>query len=248
MKHKHLISVTILFIALSLAGCKHYPSASAGGDIAAGYDAFKTDETNTAVRFQDEFAIPAGFFDNDSAKFSGTVALGGAPTGSFRGQATSADTIVHRRSAAKFYNETATVAIEVAALSLKSVQPIRVSAGGGVQMWDLKVDLSPSRPSEGRMMLNRRDAREGTYNAELVVLPLLTFTRQSDGAQRKLDVGAMNLPQSSIEKITLRTEGAPWTVVNGSFSAGLTSTMQRPILGHNSQIWGHFIVYERSSF
>lgn len=248
MKHKHLKSVTILFIALSLAGCKHYPSASAGGDIPAGYDAFETDEKNTAVRFADEFAIPAGFFDKDSAKFSGTVTLSGAPTGSFRGQTTSADTVVQRKSAAKFYKETATVAIEVAALSLKSVQPIKVSAGGGVQMWDLKVDLSPSRPSEGTMTLNRRDAKEGTYNAQLVVFPAMTFTRQSDGAQRKLDVGAMNLPQRSIDKITLRTEGAPWTVVNGSLAAGLTSTMQRPSLKHDSQIWGHFIVYKALAF
>ena len=242
MKHKHLKSIAILIIALGLAGCKHYPSAPAGGDIPAGYDAFKTDETRTAVRFEDEFAIPAGFFDTDSAKYSGTVALGGSPTGSFRGQTTGADTIVHRKGAATFYKETATVAIEVAVLSLKSVQPIRVSAGGGVQMWDLTVDLSPSRSSEGSMTLNRRDAKEGTYNAVLTVYPRCTFTRQSDGAQRKLDVGAMNLPQSSIEKITLRTEGAPWSMVNGGFSAGATSTLQRPTIGHNGRIWGHGII------
>jgi hypothetical protein len=139
------------------------------------------------------------------------------------------------------------VAIEVVVLSLKSVQPVKVSAGGGVQLWDLKVDLSPSRRSEGSMTLNKRDAREGTYNAELIVYPQLTFTRQSDGAQRKLDVGAMNLPQSSLAKITLRTEGAPWTLANGSFAAGLTSNSLRPNLGHNSQIWGHFITYERLS-
>jgi hypothetical protein len=249
MKHKHLKAVTILLIALILAGCTCGPTPQpATGVIPAGFDVLQTDK-NTEVRFADEFAIPAGFFDNDSARFSGSVALEGVPLGTLNGKKTGVgDTIMERLSPAQFSDKysqsSARVPIRLAALSLRSVQPIQVSAGSGMQQWDVALELSPSRASEGTMTINRRDANGGTFNSEFAVYPLYTFTRRSDGMQKKLDVGALNLPPKSVEKITLRTDGAPWSSTRTAvFQPGVEVSGALSRVFHKADCSSHGVIY-----
>jgi|SRR6185436_3516500 len=248
MKQLHWRPVAILLLTLAIAfgsvQCKH--GQTRGGNIPPGLDAFRTAE-GTQTQFEDEFTIPAGFFDTGSAPFRGTIALAGDPLGSYGGKTTAADTIVERRGTAKVAGGGygATVPIEVTALSLRSVQPIEVSAGGAVQRWDVKVGLSPSRRSEGSMTITRRNGSGGTYRSELVVYPLYTFTRQGDGAERKLDVGAIPLPASSVEKIRLRTEESPWVSTRtAAFEPGVNGAGQRTIVVHGAPRHSHRVIFE----
>lgn len=215
MRQKHLVSVAILIIGLSLVGCKHYPPTPSASEIPAGFDAFKTDEKGTSFQFDGEFGIPAGFFDEDSKRFAGTVSLRGVPLGSFKGQQTDADAVVERTKPAKlstsYGTATATVPIVLTALSLESTEPIKVAVGKDWQLWKMKVELSPSRASNGSMTLSREKENGGTFSSELAVYPLFTFTRQSDGAVKKLDVGAMKLSADGVEQITLRSRATAWS-------------------------------------
>jgi hypothetical protein len=238
MKHKHAdnftftgrtltkrqrFSVGILLITLVAFGLaaiqpatgQRKPNQGYGKEmeIPAGFDLFKTVQAGTRFKFAEEFTIPAGFFDKGSAAFAGTVSFKGVPIGSFRDQKTGkVDTIVERTKAATFEGprSSATVPIEIVALSLESVTPIRVQVGKGSQLWNVKTELSRSRKSEGTMTIISRSERGGTFNSQFVVYALFTFTRQGDGAEKKLDVGDMKLGASSLEKITLGTRGAPW--------------------------------------
>lgn len=207
-------------------------------EIPAGFDAFKT-VAGTRFTFRQEFAIPANFFDKGSRPFAGIVSFKGIPIGSFRDQKTGlTDTIVERKKGATFdrTNARTTVPIEVLALSLESARPIRVQVGRASQLWSVKTELSRSRKSDGTMTIMRRSEKGGTFSSEFVVFPLMTFTRQSDGQVRTLDVGAMKLDRRSVDKITFRTTGAPWVQGCGSsdsdFCPGLAFRKSTGVIIH----------------
>lgn len=181
--------------------------------LPAGLDLFETSADTSRFRFAGELAIPAGFFAPGSRPFRGAVTLGGVPLGSFRGQDTgSADTIVERttsvRLAARRSSRTS-VPIEVVALSLASVEPLRISIGTAVHLWDLDVGLAPGRRSLGTMTIIRRSPTGGTFDAELAIVPLFRFTRRSDGLERTLDVGA-HVSGRALRNFVLRVRSAPW--------------------------------------
>lgn len=200
-------------------------------EVPAGYDLLKTVEGRTYFRFMEEFTIPADFFDKGSSRFAGVVRLKGAPIGSFRDMKTGdADTIIERTKATSFAGlGRSSVQIEVVALSLESTRPINVRVGREWQQWNVKFGLSPNRKSEGTLTLARRNDRGGTLSSAFTVFGLLTFTRTSDGAEKTLDIGAMKLGAKSVEKITLRTSGAPWsqnasaTGANAGFQVGVSA-------------------------
>jgi hypothetical protein len=220
-----------------------------GKDIPAGLDMFKTAPNGTRFQFRDELTIPAGFFDENSSPFAGAISFKGAPIGSFKEQKTGdVDTIVERKSAAQFYGRQAraTVPIEVVALSLESTRPIRVRVGKEWQSWNVKLELSPSRKSEGTMTLTRRNEKGGTFNSELLVYALFTFTREGDGMQRRLDTSEMKLDKRSIEMVTLRATAVPW-VLNCSqsrsdFCPGVTTAGNLVVVSHNAPRHRHLIL------
>lgn len=229
----------VLAIAFAALYVVQLPSAagqtkgySDAKEVAAGFDYFET-TAGTRFRFAEEFTIPADFFDKGSRPYAGWVAFKGTPIGSFRDQKTDrADTVVERKQSAAFSQRSrgSTIPIQVVALSLESVQPIKVQVGKEQQSWKVRVELSPSRPSEGTMTISSRGDKGGVFSSTFVVYPLYTFTRESDGAERKLDVGAMKWKESSIAKITLRTTAAPWSrsvpssvsVAGSGFNPGVT--------------------------
>lgn len=238
-----LTILLIAAVAIAAPHCGHY--AGGGGTIPAGFDAFQT-AAGTEARFIDAFTIPAGFFDRDSAPFSGTVALTGTPIGSYEGRSTgAADTIVVRKSDAKFgggYGE-ASVPVEVAMLSLKSTGPIQVVVAGAVQQWDVTVGLSSGRRSDGSMTINRRDAKGGTFSSSFVVYPQFTFTRRSDGTRRVLDAGTMDLPPGGQEALTLRTQNVPYASrcsASRTFCPGVDpSNLASPPFSEESRLMRH---------
>jgi kumamolisin len=143
--------------------------------------------------------IPADFFDPGSAPFGGDIRLQGAPINPF-GPLGPTDTIVQRLAPASLVGPgaSATVPIEMVALSLVSSQPITVSyAGGGTEQWSVKVCLSSSMPQpQGSMAITNGTCvnEGGTFSSHLPVQPRLIFHRLSDAAERVLDTGALGMP------------------------------------------------------
>lgn len=179
--------------------------------IPAGYDLFETDPGATHFAFQNGTAIPADFFGPGSDPFTGVVSFGGVPLETFGGQDVGdADTVVQRKAAANpAPNDT--VPIEIVALNLVSVQPITVTYNGGTstERWNVSASLSETMPPDGTMQITKSlTGAGGTFNSQLPVIPLLTFTRLSDGLTRPLD--AAILPQETLNQLILRGTNVPW--------------------------------------
>ena len=199
----------VVSIAVAL-GLTFVPAA---GAVTAGYDLFVTDPDTTSFDFSGS-PVPADFFSPGSEPFTGAVGFCGEPIGSFQGTDTGdADTIVQRPNAANLPapGSVDTVPIELVQLNLVSCQPIQVQVGTATESWDVEVDLSQVRSSQGQMTIQKTSEGGGTFSSELQVFPLFTFTRVQDGTQRTLDVGAQQLSDQAIQTLTLRAQDVPWS-------------------------------------
>jgi hypothetical protein len=207
-----------------------------GGNL----DYFTTNPKGTNLDLRGELALPPDFFDRGSARFEGRIALKGVPIGTYQGRKTKADTIIARTSMPKLgpqYPSRGTTEIEVVALSLASVEPIKVGAGKRTELWDVKLQLSSSRRSQGKMTIVQKDERGGTFDSAFTVYPHLTFVRRGDKAERKLDVGSMKLGEQGTKSITLQASSVPWStkpprnaaVQTGTFFAGVVNAQLVPI-------------------
>lgn len=205
--------------------------------IAPGFDLFETDPGSTQLVFQSpNTAIPAGFFGPGSDPFTGQVHFGGVPLQTFGGHGVGdSDTVVQRPEPAD-PTPAATVPIELVQLSLQSMEPITVTYSGGQspERWNVGASPSPSRQSQGHILIHQ----SGTFDSQLQVIPQLTFTRLSDGAQRSLDMGA--LPPQSLDTLIFQQQNAPWRAgcvlpalavpgLNDGFCPGLTPDGQKQL-------------------
>ncbi|OFW66077.1 MAG: hypothetical protein A2Z12_10320 [Actinobacteria bacterium RBG_16_68_21] len=194
-----------VLLGISLVGGSLAGTALADDQtIPPGYDLFETDPQTTHFDFQGPAALPAGFFGPGSEPFSGQINFAGAPVATFGGHNTGdADTIV-RRPRSAMPGAPDPIDIELVALSLVSVQPITVTyTGMGTHEWEVNVGLSPTTPSKGQMRIYGNTTEGGTFDSQLQVVPLFTFTRLFDGFQVVLD-GSEMPPQ------ILMAEGVPW--------------------------------------
>lgn len=187
-------------------------AAGAHAQTAPQFSLFQTDPSQNMFRFAGKSAIPAGFFAPDSEMFEGAAHFGGEPLVRFQGQDVgNADTVVERTADAAPGPDGAPgqpAPVELRALSLVSITPIEVQTGSGPQLWDVRVGLSPSRPSTGTFTLTQTQADGGTFDSQLTVYPVFTFTRLSDGAERVLDVGALPDGQRPDEPVV--GDDTPW--------------------------------------
>jgi hypothetical protein len=187
-------------------------AASADAQLAPQFSLFQTDPSQNVFRFAGSSAIPAGFFTPDSQTFEGAANFGGDPLVTFQGQDVgNADTVVERTADAAPGPDGSPgqpAPIELKALSLVSVTPIEVQTGSGPQLWDVRATLSPSRPSTGSVTLTQTQPKGGTFDSQLTVYPVFTFTRLSDGTQRVLDVGA--LPDGQRPDDPVVGDNTPW--------------------------------------
>jgi hypothetical protein len=206
---------TLLVLAVVLlAVVPGLPLAAQDKPQGSGFDFLRTAPQGSSFSFSGDFSIPAGFFGDSYERFSGTVKLKGVPIGSFRNSKTGdADVIIERKTrlapAAKYPSEQKTE-IEIAALSLQSAAPIRVRVGKKTELWDVKVEQSPSHPSTGSINIKQSNARGGSADLELAVYPLFTFTRRGDKAEKKLDTGTLKLAGDAASQLTLRANNTPW--------------------------------------
>jgi hypothetical protein len=189
-------------------------AAPAWADVPPGFDLFETDPQQTLFSFRDQAEIPADFFDQGSAPFSGDVAFGGNPLLTFMGKDVGdADTVVERTQAAVLpspFPATAQSPVELRALSLVGIEPIQVDVGGATQLWDVGAEASASRPSSGSIDIVQQSKGGGTFDSRLTVYPKFTFTRLSDGRRRVLDVGALPDGTRPDDGLVLSSSGVPW--------------------------------------
>ena len=221
----------------NLTGGTIFAAGTPVQSVSPGFDLFETDAKSSQFQFKNEFEIPENFFDPGSRPFNGTIKFQGVPLGTFMGKDTGlADTVVQRDQTANLptISSSDTIPIEIVALSLQSVEPIKVKVGTATQLWDVKAELSHSQPSTGTMTITKRDLLGGTFDSQLVIQPLFTFTRQSDPVQRTFDVGTLTLTPASLAKITLKAKRVPWVydcpagvlvvpTFNGSFCASASA-------------------------
>ena len=242
-------TLLLAFALLAMASGLPLGAQGTGEKGGAGLDLFRTDP-RTSFSFSGDFAIPAGFFDEGSGRFSGTVKFKGVPLGSFRDHKTGkADTVIERKStpaaAAKYPSESKTE-IEIAALSLQSTQPIKVHAGKKTELWDVKVGLSTSHPSTGSMTFVQRSAKGGSATSEFTVYPLFTFVRRGDKAEKTLDTGSQKLAAAGTQHITLKASNIPWRTTQtsaASLSNGIAVGSAGLAIIHRAPGHSHFVTH-----
>lgn len=169
-------------------------------DVTPGHDLFTTDSSHTLFDFA-VHPIAADFFGPGSDPFDGGVPANSLPLPQnpfcppvvcVKDDLSDIDTIVERLDPATLptVGDSATIDIEIVALSLQSIDPITVTYGGlNPELWDVHVCLSSEPQQTGQMKLRRTHADGGNFDSSLPVTPRFIFTRQSDSEQRVLDGG-----------------------------------------------------------
>jgi hypothetical protein len=199
VRQKCILAVLVTALLLSISPL----SAADNTVIKRGIDVFTT--TANGKTFYD-FAknpIPAGFFCEGSAAYTGRVALRGLPIETETpGQLRGADTVVERLDDAAFNrNGVAVTRIRLRALSLVSIAPIRTSCGD----FHVYVRLA-DRQRVTTMRIDRTSPRGGTFSAPVAVDARMSFVPVKGRSVRKLELtGSFNLPQIDI----------PWSVEGG---------------------------------
>src|SRR3954468_2019168 len=161
--------------ALAAAALLLVGSGDASAQLAPQFSLFQSDPSQNVFRFVGRSAIPAGFFTPDSQMFEGAANFGGDPLIKFQVQDVgNTDTVVERTAAATPGPDGSPgepAPIELRALSLVSIAPIEVRTSSGVQLWEVRATLSPSRPSTGTVRIRQTAPNGGTFDSQLTVYP-----------------------------------------------------------------------------
>jgi hypothetical protein len=190
-----LIAITSLGITLVLAAGTTTPSEAATaappvvtGFIEPGIDLYTTPCGGATFWDFGGNPLPPGFFGDGSDSFGERVALGGRPLDpdpTSTSPLTMIDTIIRRTEVAMLPNrfDSATVRIELVALSLASCRPFTVTFDGGArrELWNVSVCLSVG---VGYMTIsNTCDFNDGgTFSWGMQVAPRVVVFTRSDGA------------------------------------------------------------------
>jgi hypothetical protein len=189
--------VTALLLSLSPL------SAADNTVIQRGIDVFTTTANGKSFYDFAKNPIPAGFFCEGSAAYTGRVTLKGLPIETATpGQLRGADTIVERLDDAAFnHNGVAVTRVRLRALSLVSIAPIRTSCGD----FHVYVRLA-DKQRIATMHIDRTSPRGGTFSAPVAVDALMSFVPVKGRNNQKLElIGNFNLPATPI----------PWSVEGG---------------------------------
>lgn len=189
------------FAVVLLLGMCHLVIADPA--IKPGIDVFTTVGGGSTYYNFSKNPIPAGFFCDSSATFTGRVALRGLPieTGT-PGQLRNTDTIIERLDEAVFdANGVAETRIRFRALSMVSIAPIKSSCGA----YHVYITLDGKQPIT-KMRIHRSEAGGGSFRAPLAANVRLTFVPVRGTSSRRLELkGSVTFPGKPI----------PWTFPNG---------------------------------
>ena len=237
---------TAFVCVLTLAILTALPAAAAPvRSIANGIDVWITPGDGTSyIEFAQE-PIPKGFFCPNSAAFKGRVALKGRPlTTGAPGELGGADTIVQRLDDATFdARGVATTRIQLRALQLESVSPLKTSCGD----YHMRVTLSGTQPTT-KMRILKDDETSGRFVAPIKVRYKISFFSTNVALPRPLELvrsftlapapnatwGAVEREKANVRHSTLLvdTDGdqVPDTALpktSGNFQAGWTPEWER---------------------
>jgi hypothetical protein len=184
--------------------------------IHRGVDAFTTTANGKTVYSFAQNPIPAGFFCKSSAPFTGRVALKGLPleTGT-PGQLHGADTVIERLDDAVFdANGTAVTRIQLRAISLVSISPVKTACGS----YHVYVTLA-GKQRVTTMRIDRTQENGGTFSAPIAVNAKLTFipvkAPRGKSARNLEFTGSLTFPATPI----------PWSMTGGANTKRLGSVL-----------------------
>jgi len=171
----------ILIVVLCLVVAA--PAFAADRTIRSGIDVWSTRADGRTHYDFSRNPIPSGFFCANSAPFTGIVFLKGSPLAtSTPGALGNTDTIVQRLDDAAFNkNGVATTRIQLRALNLVSMFPVKTSCGD----FDVKAFLDGDQPIT-RMRISRTNPNGGTYVAPLALNVKMVFTPVGNPSARPL--------------------------------------------------------------
>jgi hypothetical protein len=197
------VSKKCVLAALVLSFLLGLPPLAAAPVIQRGIDVFTTPADG---RTYYDFAlspIPAGFFCARSQAFAGRVALKGLPlVTAAPGQLLNGDTIVERLDDAAFNaKSTAVTRIQVRALSLVSIAPIKTACGA----FHVYVSLGGEQRVTA-MSIHRTHENGGSFIAPLAVDTRMTFIPVKRARSR----GARNLELAG--SLTFPPRPLPWSL------------------------------------
>ena len=195
MRHGFLRLLVVLAISLTAAS----PLCAGIGPVPPGIDLWRTPGDGTTFSDFAESPIPAGFFCSGSQPFSGRIVFEGVPVATDKqGILGATDTIVQRLDEARFNaHGVAVTRIQVKALSLAGVAPIRTECG----LYSVMVKLHGEQPVT-QMRIVRTGAEGGFFVAPLALRAKLTFTPVAGHARKTREL---------IQRVEFdRTPRIPW--------------------------------------
>jgi hypothetical protein len=166
VRNRSIFAVFVVSLLLGLS------PLAADSVIQRGIDTFTTTANGTTYFDFAQNPLPAGFFCDKSAVFTGRVALKGLPlTTGAPGQIWGADTVIERLDDAAFdANGTAVTRIRFRALSLVSINPVKTSCGA----FHVYVSLAGNQRAT-RMTIYRTEEGGGNFVAPLAVTARISF-------------------------------------------------------------------------
>lgn len=155
--------------------------------VESGYDLLQTTGA-VLLRFGTALpAIPAGFFGPTSDPFTGVMHFTGKPlltSPACPGPLGDADTIIWRMApcAHPSVPSADSTPAQIVALSLKTVEPIRVTSEGGMveSFFDVFLSVSPGFPNMGNVSISRQHGVGGGADIFFNLVPLFRFTKVDD--------------------------------------------------------------------
>lgn len=150
------------------------PALALDLEIEHGSDIWQTRPDGTSAITFGHNPIPADFFCTGSKPFFGRVAMQGVPLATVpAGVLGKTDTIVQRLDNAVFDDHgVATTRIQITAIHLRSIQPIRTQCGA----FRLDMTLTEGEQPVGEMRIVRQGTDFGYYETDLGLNFTLTFT------------------------------------------------------------------------
>jgi hypothetical protein len=180
---------------------------AAESTIQRGLDVFTTKARGATYIDFAQNPLPAGFFCESSAAFTGKVALKGLPLATTApGQMWGADTLIERLDDAVFdASGTATTRLQFRALSMVSVAPIKTACGA----FHVYVALA-GKQRVTTMTIYRTEEGGGNFVAPLAVNGRVSFVPVKPG--RNKDGRTLVVTKS----FTFPAEPLPWSFQNGA--------------------------------
>lgn len=199
MRHKWILVVLVAALSLSLSP----PVAADGLVIKRGIDVFTTTANGKTFYDFSKNPIPAGFFCEGSAAFTGRVILRGLPIETeVPGQLRGADTVLERLDDASFdRNGVAVTRLRFRALSLVSIAPIRTSCGA----FHVYASLTGKQRAT-TMRIHRTHELGGSFEAPIDISARFTFVPVKGRSSRKLELTG---------HLTFPAKAMPWSFEGG---------------------------------